>query len=184
MSFATEYRNHIRAQEREENRNVDTDQAHRAAAHNAAFNLVVEHIQKHIVEHKQIIQLSTLRLIYITELEQQHFPNQDYRSEKLMNRLKNHDISDKIEFIKRVNYRMACYKRAHQPIFPRPKPYDAGQGWEKTGQGILEPVWLRGPILPSSLTDLLETVDSEEEEEDLVEKEYPDYDGLDDGNDE
>ena len=89
-----------------------------------------------------------------------------------------------IPHIQHVNYRMACYKRAHQPIFSRPKPYDAGQGWEKTGQGILEPVWSCGPILPSSLTDLLETVDSEDEEEDIVEEEYPDYDGLDDGHDE
>ncbi|KAG0730417.1 hypothetical protein GWK47_028312 [Chionoecetes opilio] len=74
----------------------------------------------------------------------------------------------------RLPERVACYKRAHQPIFSRPKPYDAGQGWEKTGQGILEPVWSCGPILPSSLADLLETVDSEDEQE------YPDYDGLDD----
>jgi hypothetical protein len=100
MSFTTEYRNHIRTQEREENRNLDTDQAHRAAAHNAAFNLVVEHIQKHIVEQKQILQLSSLRLVYITELVQQHFPNHDYRSDKLMNRLKNHDVNGKIVFSK------------------------------------------------------------------------------------
>ena len=88
-----------------------------------------------------------------------------------------------IPHIQRVNYRVACYKRAHQPIFSRPKPYDAGQGWEKTGRGFLEPVWTRGPILPSSLTDLLETVDTDDEE-DLVEEEYPDYDELEDDNDE
>ena len=53
----------------------------------------------------------------------------------------------------------------HQPIFWRPKPYDAGQGWQKTEQGFLEPVWACGPILPLSLIDLMETADLEEDEE-------------------
>ena len=89
-----------------------------------------------------------------------------------------------IPHVQRVNHRIACYKRAHRPTFPRSKPHDAGQGWAKTSQGILEPVWLCGPILPPSMTDLLETVDSEDEVEDIVEAEDPDYDDLDDDNDE
>ena len=46
------------------------------------------------------------------------------------------------------------------------KPYDAGQGREKTEEGILEPVWSCGPILLPSLIDLLEkTADEVEDEE-------------------
>lgn len=74
-----------------------------------------------------------------------------------------------IPHVRRVNYRVACYKRAHQPIYWKPKPYDADQGWEKTAHGVLEPIWSCGPILPPSLTDLLETVDDEAEE---VEEEH------------
>ena len=42
--------------------------------------------------------------------------------------------------IARVNYRLAHYKRAHKAIFLRPNPYDPGKGWEKTKEGVLEPV--------------------------------------------
>ena len=75
---------------------------------------------------------------------------------------------------------LACYKSAAVPIFWRPKPCDVGQGWEKTEQGVLEPVWTCGPILPPSLIDLLDTGDSEsdqnddEEAEDDVEIDYDD----------
>ena len=37
-----------------------------------------------------------------------------------------------IPHIQQVNYRVASYKRAAEPIFWRPKPYDKGQGWQKT----------------------------------------------------
>lgn len=73
-----------------------------------------------------------------------------------------------VPHIGRVNHRLACYKRADQPICENPKPYDPHQGWEKTDQGILEPVWSCGPILPPSLVDLLpetgQVGDNEEEE--------------------
>ena len=61
-----------------------------------------------------------------------------------------------VPHIVRVSYRLANYKQAHQAIFWRPKPYDPGQGWEKTEEGILEPVWSCGPVLPPSLVYLLE----------------------------
>ena len=56
-----------------------------------------------------------------------------------------------VPHIDRVNYRIANYKRAHQAIFWRPNPYESRQGWEKTEEGVLEPVWSCGPILPPSL---------------------------------
>ena len=67
--------------------------------------------------------------------------------------------------IGRVNYCLANYKRAHEAIFWRPNPYDPGQGWEKTEEGILEPVWSSGPVLPPSLVnvDLLQKTIEEAE---------------------
>jgi len=56
------------------------------------------------------------------------------------------------------------YKRADQAILQTPKPYDDGQGWRRTTEGVLEPVWSCGPVLPTSLVDILHTVDCEEEE--------------------
>lgn len=63
-----------------------------------------------------------------------------------------------IPHIQRTNHRVACYKRAQEAVFERPKPEDENQGWEKTEQGLLEPIWSCGPTLPLSLTDILETV--------------------------
>ena len=63
------------------------------------------------------------------------------------------------------SHRAACYRRAAEPNFERPKPYVEGQGWLKTEAGVLEPVWSIGPILPPSLVDLLETVDTENDED-------------------
>ena len=42
-----------------------------------------------------------------------------------------------IPHIWRVNYRLANHKRAQQATFWRPNPYDSGQGWQKTEEGIL-----------------------------------------------
>lgn len=80
-----------------------------------------------------------------------------------------------------MNYRLANYKRAHIPIFWRPKPYDPDQGWQKTEEDSLEPVWSCGPVLPPSLIDLLEETTEEVEgnEEDKEDEfEEIDYDDL------
>ena len=70
-----------------------------------------------------------------------------------------------IPHVQRCNYRVACYKRADQPIFERPKPYDQGMGWEKTvDEGVLEPIWSVGPILPPSLIKILAQRDELEKE--------------------
>ena len=82
-----------------------------------------------------------------------------------------------IPHISRVNHRLANYKRAHIPIFVRPKPHDVDQGWEKTEDGTLEPVWSSGPILPPTLVDLLlETTQEMDENEDDDEYEESDLD--------
>ena len=78
--------------------------------------------------------------------------------------------------IKRVNHRLAMYKRADQALVGCPKPFDIGQGWEKTDEGILEPVWSCGPILPPSLIDLLEEtvqeIENHNEDEDEDDLDY------------
>ena len=43
------------------------------------------------------------------------------------------------------------------------------QRWIRTEDGLLEPVWHCGPVLPNSLIDLLDTGDSEEEAEEKFE---------------
>lgn len=77
-----------------------------------------------------------------------------------------------VPHVQRVNYRVACYKHANEPRFWKPKPYDAGQGWEKVDKGFLEPVWSCGPILPLSLIDMLETGVCDEEEQDEDDMDY------------
>ncbi|XP_063959228.1 uncharacterized protein LOC135154916 [Lytechinus pictus] len=88
-----------------------------------------------------------------------------------------------VPHINRVNHRLAHYKRAEEMIFYSPKPYDPGQGWEKTKEGILQPIWSCGPILPPSLIDLLESTINEVEDDEEEEEEI-DYDELLDGDDE
>mgnify|MGYP006964558614 CR=1 FL=1 len=70
--------------------------------------------------------------------------------------------------IQRVNHHLACYKRAGQAIFWRPKPHDPGEGWEKNDTGFLKPIWRSSPILPPSLIDLIQP---SSEEESAVEEE-------------
>ena len=82
-----------------------------------------------------------------------------------------------VPHIYRVKHRLAYYKRADKATFFSPKPYDPEQGWKKTEEGILEPVWSCGPILPPSLIDWVEkTVEEVEEEEE--EEEEIDYDEV------
>ena len=70
------------------------------------------------------------------------------------------------QHVHRVNHRMCLYKRADIPILAKPKPYDPGQGWMKTDDGVLEPLWSSNPVLPESLVDLLGTVESEDDDAD------------------
>ena len=66
--------------------------------------------------------------------------------------------------LQRVNHHLALYKRADKSIMENPNPYDDGQGWIRTEDGDLEPVWSCNAALSNSLVDLLDTVDRKEEE--------------------
>ena len=87
--------------------------------------------------------------------------------------------------IQRVNHRVALYKRADEPILEKPKPYDEGQGWMRSDEGVLEPLWSCSPVLPTSLVDLLDTGNHEqEEEEEEEEEEELDFDSFIESDDE
>ena len=73
--------------------------------------------------------------------------------------------------VQRVNHRVALYKRADEAILEKPKPYDEGQGWMRTDEGVLKQVWSCGPVLPTSLVDLLDTGEREQEQEEEGEDE-------------
>ncbi|KAK7110850.1 hypothetical protein V1264_014659 [Littorina saxatilis] len=82
---------------------------------------------------------------------------------------------------KRVNHRVALYKRAHIAIVEKPKPYDEGQGWMRNAKDLLEPIWSSKPILPASLIDLLAAIDpkdKETEDEEDMEVDEVDFDAM------
>ena len=71
------------------------------AAHSDALRSVLQYIQENISKENNIVQLSSLRLIYVDKLEEHGYPNDQYRSVNLMNRLQSHpDISPQIVFCK------------------------------------------------------------------------------------
>ena len=73
-----------------------------------------------------------------------------------------------IQHVKRVNYRLANYKKSKDPIFWRPNPTD-GHGWQKNENGIMEPLWCASPVLPQTLIDLVEpTVAELDEKEEII----------------
>ena len=88
--------------------------------------------------------------------------------EKLTSKCK---IDEMKPHLQRLNHRVALYKRADEAILEKSKPYDDGQGWIRTEDGVLEPVWSCGTTLSTSLVDLLDTGDHEEEEEEGEENE-------------
>lgn len=86
-----------------------------------------------------------------------------------------------IPHVQRANYRVCCYKRANVPIFDKPKAYDKDCGWTKTDEGVIEPLWSNGPILPPSLVDLLVSTQTEVERSadvDEVESDELDFDDM------
>ena len=70
-------------------------------------------------------------------------------------------------YVQRVNHRVALYKRAHQAIVEKPKPYEEDQGWSRNdSNNMLEPIWSCGGILPTALVDILEPTAYEDNSDD------------------
>ena len=76
--------------------------------------------------------------------------------------------------LQRLNHHVALYKHADLAILAKSKPYDDGQRWIMTEDGVLELVWSCGAALPNSLVNLMETGDREEEKEEEEEEENED----------
>ena len=71
-----------------------------------------------------------------------------------------------------LNHHVALYKHADEAIPAQLEPYDDGQGWIRTDDGVVEPVWSCGAALPNTLVNLLYTgVRDEEKEEEEEENE-------------
>ena len=68
--------------------------------------------------------------------------------------------------IRRVNYQVAIWRRAHIAVADVPLPTD-GHGWT-LNSGHLEPLWVDGPILPEVLIQVegLDSGDSDDEHSD------------------
>ena len=79
-----------------------------------------------------------------------------------------------VPHVQRVNHRLAHYKRARTPTYTSPHPCDPEQGWERTEEGLIEPVWSRGPLLPQSLIDILQqsSEEADSEQSDVQDFEY------------
>ncbi|KAK2164989.1 hypothetical protein NP493_1387g00044 [Ridgeia piscesae] len=73
--------------------------------------------------------------------------------------------------LQRLNHCVALYKHSDESILEQPNPYDDGQGWVRTEDGVLELVWSCGAALQNSLVDLLDTGDREEEEQEAENEE-------------
>ena len=71
-----------------------------------------------------------------------------------------------------VNHRVALYKRADEFILEKPNPYDDSQGWIRTEDGVLEPLWTCSAALPNSLVVFWDNGDrdDEEDEEESIEE--------------
>ena len=98
-SFRTAFANYERKIHKAKG-SKDTDYACISAAHENALSLVLGHIQTHVVQQNEVLQLSSLRLLYVEELKQHGYENPNYRSEKLLKRLQNDPIKDDVSFMK------------------------------------------------------------------------------------
>ena len=64
--------------------------------------------------------------------------------------------------VQRVNYSLGCYKKANIQTFESPMSYEKNQGWVLGENNNIEPLSMRGSILPQSVADLLEANKLEE----------------------
>lgn len=102
-NFNTEYQTHERGKERVEKAadNIDSLQAQKIAAHNKSYCVVKDYILRNVIECKEVVQLRSMCNLYMKTLENQGFPNPEYRSEKLARRLQgDKDISHELTLSK------------------------------------------------------------------------------------
>ena len=79
--------------------------------------------------------------------------------------------------IRRVNYRVAQWKRAHTPMVDIPPA--TSHEWVYS-DGYTEPLWSEGPVLPSCLLDILAGVNEDDTSDDGLAGDDASDDGLED----
>ena len=69
--------------------------------HDQCFKHVAKYVDENVVGKHNVVQLSSLRLLYVEKLQETKFSSEEYRSSKLKKRLENHPIlGPKIRFSK------------------------------------------------------------------------------------
>lgn len=99
QSFRTTFANYERGIHRSDVPH-DTNYAQMSAAHDKAIISVLNYIELHVVQENEVLRLSTLRSMYVSELTRNGYENSNYRSEKLLKRLQNDPIKDHVSFAK------------------------------------------------------------------------------------
>ncbi|KAG1682931.1 hypothetical protein GQR58_010461 [Nymphon striatum] len=83
-----------------EDLSIENKQDKNLEAHQSSFNVVLDFIRERVIGQKEVVQLGTLRHLYVQELERCGFPNPDFRSDKLKTRLERHTINECIAITK------------------------------------------------------------------------------------
>ncbi|KXJ15418.1 hypothetical protein AC249_AIPGENE10219 [Exaiptasia diaphana] len=99
-AFNLRYINHLRNKKRSEKQSMTERGDQEELAHTEAFDKVLDFIQEHVVKQGEIVQLVTLRRLYIQELEKCGYTNPEYRSDYLKARLEKHEVNELISFAK------------------------------------------------------------------------------------
>ena len=86
------------------------------------------------------------------------------------------------QHIRRVNFQVAIWKRAHIATPDVPSPND-GHGWTLL-EGKLEPLWYVGRVLPHELTDIADYSGNSDEDSNSELSDEDNIDGADDTSDE
>ena len=86
VNFCTSHKNFKRSLNQS---TQDTDRGRLLAAHQKAYEAVSHYIENNIIDQNQMVQLSSLRAVYIDALEEGGSPNPAFRGEKLLLRIKN-----------------------------------------------------------------------------------------------
>ena len=62
------------------------------AAHESFFNHAAKYVHETIITGHKVVQLSSLRLLYIEKLDETPFPNPNYHTDRLRQKLENHPV--------------------------------------------------------------------------------------------
>ena len=76
------------------------DREQKTSAHQKTLEVVIQFIQENVIAREEVVELSSLRHLYVKELEEKGFPSPEYRSANLKTKLVKHEIGELIAFTK------------------------------------------------------------------------------------